>query len=160
MDLYDIRISPDEEKKYSKEKEYSDFTIFLQSLIKTHLKEKTLFFNVKGDEILCYNKVYEGEIYNKIHSFFINSDKEKYTIMSLKINFDILVKTENTIHNIFKENMKVSSKNMLTYYSSLIKKIIQLLKKDIPAVTECYILYFENDRTPVLQRIFLKSEKE
>ena len=33
MKFYDVRLMPDEEIKYSKEKEYSDFTTFLQSVI-------------------------------------------------------------------------------------------------------------------------------
>lgn len=159
MKLYNIRIMPDEEIKYSKEKGYSDFTIFLSSIIDIK-DEKTLFFNIKNNEIECYDKNYLVEIYNKVHQFFKNSDKEKYTVMSLKLNFDIAVKVRDEIHHIFKEKLEISSKNMLFYYSHLIKKAIQLLKKDSPAIFECYILYFEYNRTPVLQRIFLKSEEK
>lgn len=163
MEVYNIRIIPDEEIKYSKEKEYSDFTTFLQSITdvkdnQKSIKEKILFFNITNDKIECYNKDYIGEIYNKVHEFFKKSDKEKYTVMSLKLNFDIAVKIEGEIHNVFKEKLKISPKNMLIYYSYLIKKAIQILKKDSPAIFEFYILYFEHDVNPVLQRIFLKSE--
>lgn len=165
MKFYDVRLMPDEEIKYSKEKEYSDFTTFLQSVInfkdnRNTIKEKTLFFNITNNKIECYNKDYLEEIYNNLHIFFKNSDKEKYTVMSLKINFEIVVKVEEEIHYIFKEKMKISSKNMLTYYSYLIKKAIQLFKKDSPSIFECYILYFEHESNPVLQRIFLKSEEK
>ncbi len=61
MKFYDVRLMPDEEIKYSKEKEYSDFTTFLQSVIDFRnngntIKEKTLFFNITNNKIECYNK--------------------------------------------------------------------------------------------------------
>lgn len=161
MEKYEFRIMPDKEIKYSKEKNYSDFTSFMQKENLSFLKEekKIFFFIVKNNKIYCYDKTYAGELYNKILPFFKNSDKEKYSLMSTKINFDILIKDKEDIYNIIEIKEETPLKDMLICYSELVKKVISLLKEDNPSVAECYILAFENNIKPILQRFFLKNEK-
>ena len=155
MNNYNFKLEIKDEKTYLVGENFSNFTKLMQHIIFNDFENKNIYFIFKDNKIMCYTKINAGDIYNKLHSFFIKNSQKNYRLNTFQILFNPINEAGDEVDNIFKNK---SLEETLEIGSKLIKKVFSFLKEDKPAIFEIYILHFEGHDKPIFYRIFLQNK--